>query len=421
MELGTDDVLAPLLSSGSPVDTTSLQSPSLTAHAAVQTEDGRGGGAPWMVERAPLIAAPTRNILPLAVLLKRIAKTFHSRAQHRSKPGTFVIMHVPGDTPHGLDNNTSDGDDGGRFATADEDIFYFKVPPTVGSEFALESVLDAEHVDDVEVPSHLPFDWFHLHHRERIPLKSRDDGAPLPVSVFNLLNGTVGVSTLALPLGFARLGFVLSVAALAFMTWINLHASSMMVRVGVAEGTYSYDKTVSRVLGVRGLHVHQAMMILGKIGSLLTYDIFIADFSQQILHMVIGRDIDRRVCVAVAILLVVLPLSLLRRVSSLRFTGSMCVVFVMFCSFALLLRACQAGIAPTAKAVDTTFENFFNGLCIIGFMLSSQATVFPVCAHASGLAPSSPPAALAIFSTFFRAPSPPPCVSATHGPRCLRR
>ena len=51
------------------------------------------------------------------------------------------------------------------------------------------------------------------------------------------------------------------------------------------------------------------------------------------------------------------------------------------CTVALLLRAAQAGLKPGdagPRAIDTTFVEFFNGLCILGFMCSCQSTVFPV-------------------------------------------
>ena len=100
--------------------------------------------------------------------------------------------------------------------------------------------------------------------------------------MFNLLNGTVACGTLGLPLAFAQLGVGLGVAALAVMTVVNLVASRMMVAVGIAEGTASYDMTVRAVLGGRGLHTFQAMLAVGTLGSLLSYFILIGDFAAQV-------------------------------------------------------------------------------------------------------------------------------------------
>ena len=107
---------------------------------------------------------------------------------------------------------------------------------------------------------------------------------------------------------------------------------------------------------------------------------------RSVLFMISGRSFDRRVCIAVVVLFAGLPLAMLRKVSSLRFTGFMSVLFVGFFSVALLLRACQHSVASGdqgAKGLDTTFTNFFNGLCIIGFAMCNQTAVFPVRGFAS--------------------------------------
>ena len=97
--------------------------------------------------------------------------------------------------------------------------------------------------------------------------------------------------------------------------------------------------------------------------------------------MLTGQDYDRRVCIAILALLVGLPLCLLRKISSLSFTGLLSVLFVAFCAVALLLRACQLGAmaqphAPTG--VHANVIDFFNGVCVLAFAVCGQTTVFPV-------------------------------------------
>ncbi len=64
--------------------------------------------------------------------------------------------------------------------------------------------------------------------------------------------------------------------------------------------------------------------------------------------------------------------------------GMLATIFVCLSSIAMLLRACERGFASGPSgvhAIDTSFVNFFNGLCILGFMCSCQATAFPVRFH----------------------------------------
>ena len=149
-------------------------------------------------------------------------------------------------------------------------------------------------VPDLRSPSR---DWFHLQHREhRTLVQSPADGAPLSASVFNLLNATVACGTLGLPLAFSQMGFGLAVATLVVMAAVNYCTTVMMARVGIAEGTKSYDNTVARVLGTRALHAFQFMMIAGQLGTLLSYFILIGDFAAYV-----GGGSDFPVCVSVRV------------------------------------------------------------------------------------------------------------------------
>jgi hypothetical protein len=63
----------------------------------------------------PLAKAAAKNIMPLAVILKRIARTFHTHARQQleqggvdgshHRPGTFVVLHIPGDGHAGHGSN----------------------------------------------------------------------------------------------------------------------------------------------------------------------------------------------------------------------------------------------------------------------------------------------------------------------------
>ena len=75
------------------------------------------------------------------------------------------------------------------------------------------------------------------------------------------------------------MGIGLAVASLVAMTLVNYVTTLMMARVAIAERTRSFDLTVARVLGSRALHAFQAMMIVGQLGTLLSYFILMGDFA----------------------------------------------------------------------------------------------------------------------------------------------
>ncbi len=96
----------------------------------------------------------------------------------------------------------------------------------------------------------------------------------------------------------------------------------MMVRVGAALDTVSYDKTVAVVLGNRSLHAFQVMLVVAKMGSLLSNSIFIADFCVVVAETALGQRVNRIAGLLVVVCGISLPLALMRKVSSLRFTGN---------------------------------------------------------------------------------------------------
>ena len=97
--------------------------------------------------------------------------------------------------------------------------------------------------------------------------------------------------------------------------------------------------------------------------------------------MLTDHDYDRRVCITVVVLFIGLPLSLVKKIASLQFTGLLVVLFMCLLSVVLVVKAVIAGVARPPiqpQIASTTFVDFFNGLCIIAFTLSGQFAVFPV-------------------------------------------
>ena len=74
--------------------------------APTEEQSGNCDQVPLQSKRHPLAHAAAKNIMPLAVVLKRIARTFHDHARHQleerhHRPGTFVVLHIPGEGESG--------------------------------------------------------------------------------------------------------------------------------------------------------------------------------------------------------------------------------------------------------------------------------------------------------------------------------
>ena len=233
---------------------------------------------------------------------------------------------------------------------------------------------------------HLPhLDWFHLQHAKSDVAAMLTPGGhkSRPVgSIINLLNGTLGAGILAMPLMFSLMGWVLGLLVLAATSVLGVLTTTAMVYVGIAENTKSYHMTVKTTLGRWPFIAFQLLLIFGALGCLLAFFILLGDFTDDVSGMLTSSSSSQRRPVVVIISLVlVLPLCLLRKLSSLWFTGSMAMAFVAFFVAASLLKTAHppTSIAlSSVRAVDTTAASFFRAVPLAVFAFAAHSVVYPL-------------------------------------------
>jgi amino acid permease len=237
-------------------------------------------------------------------------------------------------------------------------------------------------------------DWFHKRLRHRASMLTPVGESPsLFGSTINLINGSLDAGILAMPLVLAKVGWLLGLFLTGLVAVLGIYTTRLLVMVGVAENTRSYHMTVRHVLGKRVMNVFQFIIIATCMGGLLAYLMLIGDFAVEASLLLGGHVINRNSVIAIMAIFVVLPLSLMRKIKSLWFTGFMALGFVSFCTVALFVELCRLGLAdapdnpdglPGYKqyggiaAVSTTLPEFFHALPIAVFACSNHIVVFPV-------------------------------------------
>lgn len=245
--------------------------------------------------------------------------------------------------------------------------------------------MTAAGIDNVSMPTPglFTFDWFFERHKEYHAMIKGTEDAGLAASVFSLFNGSVGASTLGVPLAMSLMGWGVGLFANVIIATASWLTSRMLVRVCAAKSCRSYDKAIELVLGSHALHVFQAFMVLSTMGSLIAYMIMIGDFAIMLLR---GSDVAktgssqgvRQVAILFCAVIVVLPLSLMRRVTSLVFVSLLSVLFVFVLGIVLAIEASKASLLPSFEPVHTSVPNFFRGLPILVLAFSNQTSVMPV-------------------------------------------
>lgn len=264
--------------------------------------------------------------------------------------------------------------------------------------------------------------------------------------VVNLVKVNVGGGILAIPLTFRLCGAVPATAMLIFFAAMSHYSSTLLARVAEMTSTRTLEAAAQRLLGPRGGLVLQISMLLKCFGSLVAYLIVMGNvfpdllcnhlFQQEATAIDSTRrslgphdgtslaekvaakgagaappslegdclifGLDARTMALLAIVgSVLMPLSLLRTVNSLRFGSALCLIMVG-CLILLMIenaithpfQVAQLVLADGTAGGDADTSGWFHGLAvddqveavlrslgILVFAFTSQHLVFPIYAE----------------------------------------
>ena len=145
----------------------------------------------------------------------------------------------------------------------------------------------------------------------------------------------VGAGLLSLPYTLKRAGLATGVAAMVVMCCLNASSLLLIARCAELSGKYSYKDISKAALGGTAATLITGVMALYTLGSCVSFVVLIGDFVPSLVceagcdagaAHVLGTRWVAVVLVGVAALL---PLSLLRDLSSLRFTSALSFVCIV--------------------------------------------------------------------------------------------
>lgn len=210
----------------------------------------------------------------------------------------------------------------------------------------------------------------------------------LTASIFELLSATLGAGSMALPFCYKESGLFLA-TALVFVGAISaFYSIHLLAVVSEITGRRSYEELVNHVFGKQVEIVLDLAIIIFTYGSTVAYIIVIGDTLPPLAALV-GLDPDalytqRWFLMLLATVFLVFPLSLLKKISSLRFTAILGFGATLYLIGAMFYRVTEkyavAGGIDTDRITLARFDatSFFVAAPIVFYAFSSHVNIFSI-------------------------------------------
>jgi len=163
-------------------------------------------------------------------------------------------------------------------------------------------------------------------------LEARPDVGNMPMysAIFALSHTIVGSGTLTMPYVFARCGYGLANVIAVVFVWLTTYSVHLLVvasdRVG-GVGARSFESLGYRTCGTLGSIYAEITFIVGGIGTLTAYLIFIGKLTAQALGL---EQTQAFVPIIACVVFVIMPMIWWRSLHSLRWVALIALVVVLF-------------------------------------------------------------------------------------------
>lgn len=149
----------------------------------------------------------------------------------------------------------------------------------------------------------------------------------------NLAAATLGAGVLSIPFAFAKSGLLLGWILIFISTTVTIYSLDIIVRVSQGTNCYTYESIASNLGNGTNMMAArrwtEASVLIFCIGSNIAYIVAVGDISERILSLIrheyaayiLPMFIDRNFIMILFWSFIMLPLSLLRRVDSLKYAS----------------------------------------------------------------------------------------------------
>ncbi|GMH30528.1 hypothetical protein Nepgr_032371 [Nepenthes gracilis] len=230
------------------------------------------------------------------------------------------------------------------------------------------------------------------------PVDPSPKGASLSSAVFNISTTMIGAGIMSIPATFKVLGIIPALLIIMIVAFLGDISGEFLLRYTHSGESTTYSGLMAESFGRFGSLALQICVMITSLGCLVIYLIIIGDvltgnLSGDVLHTGILQEwfgfhwwTSRTYALLFVVFFVMLPLVLLRRIDSLRYTSALSIllglVFVVMCSV-LAIHALWGGksqrlrLVPDISSQGTLFS-LFTTIPVFMTAFTYQMNVHPI-------------------------------------------
>jgi solute carrier family 38 (sodium-coupled neutral amino acid transporter), member 11 len=177
------------------------------------------------------------------------------------------------------------------------------------------------------------------------------------VAVASLCNGIIGAGFMGLPFALKESGFLFGMVTLVVTSLLTWYSMDLLVRLAAVHECDTYQDVVGRAFGKVGYVVIQVAQCAFSFTTLVSYLLVVKEVFPPVLQTILGlsEPWNAQAVLAVLACVVVLPLSLVERISSVAVASVVGVLSVVFVAIAVVvakgLTSVNSGFSPVDEWV----------------------------------------------------------------------
>ncbi|OQR81916.1 sodium-coupled neutral amino acid transporter [Thraustotheca clavata] len=206
-------------------------------------------------------------------------------------------------------------------------------------------------------------------------------------SIFNLCGATLGAGALSLPYAVAVSGISFAVGQLLLAAVLTVYTIHLLLRAGEMTKLMSYEDLALHCFGKKIENFVELNIFVFCFGISVAYLVTLGDIITPLGSLLLGDDsfwAQRWVLMTLFCMTIMLPLSLLKDVSSLQFSSMLGVFSIFFLVFAVVTRSIMTA-SENGLATDIHWgmnlsdsPNFMLSVPIVMFAFTCQVNVFSI-------------------------------------------
>lgn len=199
---------------------------------------------------------------------------------------------------------------------------------------------------------------------------------------FNFINSIVGAGIIGIPYAVQQCGFVSGVLMLAFVAYLVYRSVTILIDCGVKANKLDFEELAEHLLGRPGYFAVLIFMFLFAYGAQIAYLVVIGDTIPIVAELFLPNSIlaNRNITIALTSIFVILPLCLLKDLSSLSWTSMLSIGADIALVLIVLIAAPSASVKEGIKHDEISILNpsVFVGIGTMSFAFVCQHNSFIV-------------------------------------------